>query len=77
MERRPLFLRKTLKVRTCYPECLEPISNFMKDLPDVKTSESSQRFDRNSKFMIGMNYLPCPREFLFKIAFGIQLLFII
>ena len=30
----------------------------MKDLPEVKTSESSQRFCPNKKFIV-MDYLPC------------------
>ena len=69
MEGRSLFSWKILEVRI--------FDQHQMSRYEVKTSKSSQRFCRNSKFMI-MDYLPCPCKFPFQNCFfGINFLFII
>ena len=74
---RSLFSQKILEVWIFHPKCLKSTSNVTKDLPKVKTFESSKHFCRNSNFMI-MDYLPLPCKCPYsKKIFGIEFLFFI
>ena len=58
---------ENLKNLNMLSKMLEINMNLTKDLPEIKTFESSQQFCWNSKFMI-KDYLPCPC----KIPIGIN-----
>ena len=58
MEGRSLFSRKILEVRICYAKSLKSRSNVINDFPEVKTSESSKQFCRDSNYII-TDCLPC------------------
>ena len=53
---------KILQVWIFYQKCLKSTSDVLKDLPETKTSESSQKFCKDPKFKI-LDYLPCPWKF--------------
>lgn len=68
VERSP-FLRKKLKSIIFSLQPWKSTSSVLKDLPEAKSSESSQQLCQNSKYKI-LAYLPCPSKIPIQNYFG-------
>ena len=68
LEREVTIFPENFRSQNILSKMLEANISLMKDLPEVKTSVSSERFRWNSKFLI-MDYLPYHVKSGFKIVF--------